>query len=66
MTMTADTNFLTVSEAEEPGRPIVALAWPTGRPIYPYTADELAAGVDVYTRRLVKAGTAKAGDTDAR
>jgi hypothetical protein len=63
--MTADTNPLTAYETGEPGRTIVALAWPTGRPIYPYTADELAAGVDVYTRRL-KAGTAKAGDTHAR
>lgn len=62
--MTADINPLTTYEASEPGRPIVALAWPTGRPIYLYTVDELAAGVDVYTRRL-KANRAKAGDTDA-
>jgi len=33
-------------------RTIVAVAWPTGRPIYAYTIDEIAAGVDVYTRRL--------------
>ena len=62
--MTADTNPPTVTTADEPDRPIVALAWPTGRPIYPYTADELAAGVDVYTRHL-KARIAKAGDADA-
>ncbi len=62
--MTADTNTLTAYETGEPGRPLVALAWPTGRPIYPYTVDELAAGVDVYTRRL-KADRAEAGDTDA-
>ena len=42
---------------DEPG--IVAIAWPTGRPIYPYTADELAEGVDVYTRAM------KARATDA-
>jgi hypothetical protein len=31
---------------------IVAIAWPTGRPIRPYTADELAEGVDLYTRAM--------------
>ncbi|MCY1144028.1 hypothetical protein OWR29_39045 [Actinoplanes sp. Pm04-4] len=31
-----------------PGR--VAIAWPTGRPVPPYTAEDLAAGVDLYTR----------------
>ena len=30
----------------------VAVAWPTGRPIYPYTVDELAEGVDVYPRAM--------------
>jgi len=37
-----------------PNRPpgAVAVAWPTGRPIYPYTADELADGVDLYTRAM--------------
>jgi hypothetical protein len=39
---------------------VVAVAWPTGRPVYPYTPDELASGVDVYTRAL-KAATAGAG-----
>ena len=34
------------------GRTIVAIAWPTGRPIYPYTVEELADGVDLYTRYL--------------
>jgi hypothetical protein len=34
------------------GRTAVAHAWPTGRPIYPYTVEELAAGVDLYTRHL--------------
>lgn len=31
-----------------PGR--VGIAWPTGRPVRPYTPEELAAGVDPYTR----------------
>lgn len=31
---------------------VVAVAWPTGRPIYPYTVDELAEGVDLYTRAV--------------
>jgi len=72
--MTPDTTPLAPLETGGPGRPIVALAWPTGRPIYPYTVEELAAGVDLYTRRLkagstkagsVEAGSAEAGDTDA-
>ncbi|GIH05684.1 hypothetical protein Rhe02_37510 [Rhizocola hellebori] len=62
--MTTDNNS-TIASAGRPERPIVALAWPTGRPIYPYTADEIAAGVDLYTRRL-KAEAAEAGDPDAR
>ena len=47
------------------GRALVAVAWPTGRPIYAYTAEEIADGVDVYTRRL-KAAAAEAGAADAR
>ncbi|MET7403529.1 hypothetical protein ABZS66_59660 [Dactylosporangium sp. NPDC005572] len=31
---------------------IVAIAWPTGRPIYPYTREEIAEGVDLYTQAL--------------
>jgi hypothetical protein len=34
------------------GPGVVAIAWPTGRLIYPYTPEELALGVDVYTRAL--------------
>ena len=49
----------------DPGRTLVAVAWPTGRPIYAYTAEEIADGVDVYTRRL-KAAAAEAGAADAR
>ena len=43
------------SPAAEPvrdDRTVVAYAWPTGRPIYPYTRQELTDGVDVYTRLL--------------
>jgi hypothetical protein len=31
---------------------VVGTAYPTGRPVTPYTRDELAEGVDVYTRSL--------------
>ena len=49
-------------------RAIVAVAWPTGRPIYAYTIDEIAAGVDVYTQRLKAKAKAmkKAGGRRAR
>jgi hypothetical protein len=47
------------------GRTLVAVAWPTGRAIYAYTAEELADGVDVYTRRL-KAAARGAGEAGAR
>ena len=49
------TTTATTSPAAEPvrdDRTVVAYAWPTGRPIYPYTHQELADGVDVYTRSL--------------
>jgi len=49
------TNATTSSPAAVPvrdNRTVVAYAWPTGRPIYPYTVEELADGVDVYTRSL--------------
>jgi hypothetical protein len=39
-------------------RTIVAVAWLTGRPIYAYTAEELADGVDLYTKAM-KARIAK-------
>lgn len=39
----------------------LALAWPTRRPIYPYTAVELASGVDVYTRALKRSGVRSGG-----
>ncbi|WP_349876318.1 hypothetical protein ABIH81_19460 [Micromonospora sp. HUAS YX12] len=45
---------------------VVAVAWPTGRPIHQYTAAEIADGVDVYTRAMKAraAGTTR-GDDDA-
>ncbi|MCG5446233.1 hypothetical protein NIE79_004801 [Micromonospora sp. NIE79] len=46
---------------------IVAIAWPTGRPIYRYTAAEIADGVDLYTRAMKAraTGTTRQGDHDA-
>jgi hypothetical protein len=45
---------------------VVAFAWPTGRPIHRYTADELADGVDLYTRAMkARAGFATRGGHDA-
>jgi hypothetical protein len=45
--------------ARVPSRPpagagpgVVGTAYPKGRPVKPYTSDELAEGVDVYTRSL--------------
>jgi hypothetical protein len=55
------------SPAAEPvrdDRTVVAYAWPTGRPIYRYTVEELADGVDVYTRYL-KARRDQRGERDA-
>jgi hypothetical protein len=46
-------------------RAVVAVAWPTGRPIYAYTVDEIAEGVDVYTRYLKARRGAQAGERDA-
>ncbi|WP_203706103.1 conjugal transfer protein TrbL family protein [Asanoa iriomotensis] len=42
------------------GPGVVGTAYPTGRPVKPYTADELAEGVDVYTRRLKSRGATPA------
>ncbi|MEU1811073.1 hypothetical protein [Micromonospora aurantiaca (nom. illeg.)] len=46
---------------------VIAIAWPTGRPIRSYTIDELAAGVDLYTRvmKTRAARAAQRGDRDA-
>jgi len=49
----------TPAPARVPSRPpagagpgVVGVVYPTGRPVKPYTADELAQGVDPYTRSL--------------
>ncbi len=47
------------------GPGVVATAYPTGRPVKPYTADELAGGVDIYTRRLKSRGGTPATGTPA-
>ncbi|MEU5934533.1 hypothetical protein [Micromonospora sp. NPDC047187] len=46
---------------------IVAVAWPTGRPIHRYTAAEIADGVDLYTQAMKAraTGTGHQGDDDA-
>ncbi|MEV1321240.1 hypothetical protein AB0J14_34780 [Micromonospora arborensis] len=46
---------------------IVAIAWPTGRPIHRYTAAEIADGVDLYTQAMKArtAGTIGQGNHDA-
>ena len=46
------------------GRTVVAVAWPTGRLIYAYTPEELAAGVDVYTQHLKAARRPKTALTE--
>jgi hypothetical protein len=44
---------------------VVAVAWPTGRLIYPYTPEELALGVDAYTHAL-KASSRRGGPQSQR
>ncbi|MET7671721.1 hypothetical protein [Micromonospora luteifusca] len=46
---------------------IVAIAWPTGRPIHRYTAAEIADGVDLYTQAMKAraASTTQQGHHDA-
>jgi hypothetical protein len=46
-------------------RTVVAVAWPTGRPIYAYTPEELAEGVDLYTRHLKARRRPERGEWDA-
>ncbi|GGL12578.1 conjugal transfer protein TrbL family protein [Mangrovihabitans endophyticus] len=48
------------------GPGVVGTAYPTGRPVRPYTPDEIAGGVDVYTRSLRRrAATAPSRGTAA-
>jgi len=46
-------------------RTVIAVAWPTGRPIYAYTVEELADGVDLYTRHLKAQRHRERGERDA-
>jgi hypothetical protein len=62
--MTTDTNP-PVTAGTHTCRKIVAIAWPTGRPVYAYTPEEIADGVDLYTRRLKAGRGPKAGEHDA-
>jgi hypothetical protein len=61
---TSTTTSPTTADVRDDDRAVVAVAWPTGRPIYAYTPQEIAEGVDVYTRAL-KARRAQAGEPDA-
>ena len=63
--MTTDTTPSLPTTDTDPDRPIIALAWPTGRPIHAYTVAELAEGVDLYTRRLKAMNAAEGGDAHA-
>jgi hypothetical protein len=60
--VTSETTAKTVSSTAD-GRLVVAIAWPTSRPIYAYTVEQIAEGVDVYTRRLK--ARHRAGERDA-
>jgi hypothetical protein len=62
-TPTATTTPTTAAVRDD--RTVVAVAWPTGRPIYAYTLEELAEGVDLYTRHLKAARRGRAGERDA-
>jgi len=62
--MTTDTTP-PVTTGIHTGRKIVAVAWPTGRPVYAYTLQEIADGVDLYTRRLKAGRGPKTGEQDA-
>ena len=46
-------------------RTVISVAWPTGRPIYAYTVEELADGVDLYTRHLKAQRHRERGERDA-
>jgi hypothetical protein len=50
--MTTNTTSSPATGEVRDDRAVVAIAWPTGRPIYAYTPEELADGVDCYTRHL--------------
>jgi hypothetical protein len=62
--MTSHTTTVSTTAEVRDDRTVVAVAWPTGRPIYAYTREELAEGVDLYTRCL-KARHRERGERDA-
>ncbi|MDG4795384.1 hypothetical protein [Micromonospora sp. WMMD1082] len=55
----------TLSDGPDEAPDIIAVAWPTGRPIRSYTIEELAEGVDLYTRAM-KTGVTRAVGQEAR
>jgi hypothetical protein len=61
---TTITTTPTTTAAVSDYRTVVAVAWPTGRPIYAYTLEEIAEGVDLYTRHL-KTRRPERGERDA-
>ena len=62
--MTSHTTTVPTTAEVRDDRTVVAVAWPTGRPIYAYTREELADGVDLYTRHL-KVCRQERGERDA-
>lgn len=65
--MTTNTTGVSLAAGQvRDDRTVIALAWPTGRPIYSYTPQELADGVDLYTRYLKgRRGRDERGERDA-
>ena len=66
-TSRADDEVTDLTDTPHGMSPVVAIAWPTGRRIHQYTADQIAEGVDLYTRAMKAraAKTAHRGDGDA-
>lgn len=62
-----DDEIAGLSDAAQATSTIVAIAWPTGRPIHRYTLAAIADGVDLYTRAMKAraAGVTHRGDDDA-
>lgn len=63
--MTSHTTASPATAQLREDRTVVAHAWPTGRPIYAYTVEELAQGVDLYTRLLKSRRRRERGERDA-
>jgi hypothetical protein len=62
--MTSHTTASPATAQVHKDRTVVAHAWPTGRPIYTYTPQELADGVDLYTQ-LLKSRRRERGERNA-